>query len=111
MPRLGLPGLLWWTRTPPILAAFCLSNREGSRGETDATREPITIDWTSPIPKIDAPEWTDFKVKFLMAPNGFKPTKCYVGARPAPSEHDEAPSLSAGGFGSRCAPHGAVITW
>ncbi|MBC9955893.1 hypothetical protein [Yimella sp. cx-51] len=144
----------------PILAAFCLSNREGSRGETGfsvkkseniikvtrasgkvpstakkvrltvtkntansyateteinpkltitqdpATKTPVvsgryktvgkgTITTltsvcsddagvvhaaTSPIPKIDAPESTDFKVKFLMAPNGFKPAKCYVGA-------------------------------
>lgn len=35
---------------------------------------------TSPITKIRATEWTPYKIKFLMAPKGWTPTKCYVGA-------------------------------
>lgn len=45
---------------------------------TDASGLVQTDD--SPVDKIEAPDWTDYKVSFLSAPNGYKPTKCYVGS-------------------------------
>ncbi|WP_018156913.1 hypothetical protein [Demetria terragena] len=35
---------------------------------------------SSPVEKIESPTWTPFEVKLILAPDGFKPAKCYVGS-------------------------------